>query len=121
MGDTAGDTYAVSIKKYEDTVKDKTDTCCDKQQAAVVAIEYTPAYATCDYTAEDAAHCTDHATDNVATAVQDDFEHGLKRYKDLVSGCSKLTDDVASTKSTMMMTTSTVTTQRLKPWTDTKT
>merc|ERR1711966_533648 len=95
--DDAAAAYSASVDLYEKTVKEKTDTCCDKQQAAVGAIEYTPAYASCDYTSADAAKCTDTATGNVATAVKADFTHGLKRYRDLVHGCSTKTDEVAST------------------------
>jgi hypothetical protein len=99
--DDAAKAYATSVTVYETTVSDKCDTCCDKQQAAVEAIEYTPAYASCDYTAPDAARCTKTAQSQVATAVKSDFAHGLKRYTDLVSGCSTMTDRVASTKADM--------------------
>merc|ERR1712010_389930 len=99
--DDAAKAYATSVTVYETTVSDKCDTCCDKQQAAVEAIEYTPAYASCDYTSPAAAKCTAVAKAQVATAVQSDFVSGLKRYTDLVSGCSTMTDRVASTKADM--------------------
>jgi len=99
--DEAGKAYTASIKKYETTVKDKTDTCCDKQQAAVVGIEYTPAYASCDYTAADADKCTAKAIAQVDAAVKSDFAAGLKRYTDLVKGCSTMTTNVANDKADM--------------------
>merc|ERR1712072_1080132 len=99
--DNAASAYSASVDLYEKTVKEKTDTCCDKQQAAVGAIEYTPAYASCDYTSADAHKCTDVATGNVATAVNADFSHGLKRYRDLVHGCKTKTSEVASTGADM--------------------
>merc|ERR1711907_923619 len=71
----AATAFLNAIKKYEQDVSDKTHTCCDKQQAAKVATEYTPAYATCDYTSKDAGKCTDVAKANVAAAVQADFNH----------------------------------------------
>jgi len=92
----AATAFLNAIKKYEQDVSDKTHTCCDKQQAAKVATEYTPAYATCDYTSKDAGKCTDVAKANVATAVQADFNHGLTRYKDLVKGCASYTETVAA-------------------------
>merc|ERR1712159_289501 len=92
----AATAFLNAIKKYEQDVSDKTHTCCDKQQAAKVATEYTPAYATCDYTSKDAGKCTDVAKANVAAAVQADFNHGLTRYKDLVKGCASYTETVAA-------------------------
>merc|ERR1711907_735675 len=93
---SAATAFLNAIKKYEQDVSDKTHTCCDKQQAAKVATEYTPAYATCDYTSKDAGKCTDVAKANVAAAVQADFNHGLTRYKDLVKGCASYTETVAA-------------------------
>merc|ERR1711924_256543 len=81
---------------YEKDVSDKTDTCCDKQQAAKEATEYTPAYSTCDYTSKEAAKCTDVAKANAHTAVSGAFSHGLKRYKDLKSGCATMTTLIAT-------------------------
>lgn len=92
----AANSYAASVTTYEKDVKLKTDTCCDKQQAAVGAREYTPAYASCDYTSTGAGDCAATASKAVQTAVQQDFAHGLARYNDLVSGCSTRTDTVAS-------------------------
>merc|ERR1711934_30513 len=94
--DDAAAAYSAAVTKYEKDVSDKTDTCCDKQQAAVVALEYTPAYANCDYTAADADKRTDTAKANAATAMRSDFANGLKRYRDLNAGCSKMTGIVAT-------------------------
>jgi len=99
--DTAATAYKASIAKYEKDVSDKCDTCCDKQQASVEAIEYTPGYASCDYTSADADKCTDVAKANVATAVKADFAAGLKRYNDLDSGCTQMTNTVAADLSDM--------------------
>jgi len=91
----AANAYKTAIAKYEKDVSDKTDTCCDKQQAEKEATEYTPAYATCDYTSKEATKCTDVAKANAATAVQTDFENGLKRYLALKKGCTDMTTLVA--------------------------
>jgi len=94
--DNAATAYKAAIAKYEKDVSDKTDTCCDKQQAAKEATEYTPAYSTCDYTSKEAAKCTDVAKANAHTAVSGAFSHGLKRYKDLKSGCATMTSLIAT-------------------------
>jgi len=99
--DEAAKAYLASINHYEATTKSKTDTCCDKQQAAVPATEYTPASAKCDYTAADADGCADRAETAVADAVQSAFESGLKRYNNLVAGCSSETKRLADAKSDM--------------------
>jgi len=99
--DLAAKAYLASIKYYEETTKNKTDTCCDKQQAAVVATEYTPAFAKCDYTADDADHCSDRAESAASGAVKDAFESGLSRYTDLVSGCTSMTTQQTNAKSDM--------------------
>merc|ERR1711959_624236 len=88
--------YNAAIAKYEKDVSDKTDTCCDKHQAAKEATEYTPAYATCDYTSKEAAKCTDVAKANAHTAVSGDFAHGLQRYRDLKAGCATMTTLIAA-------------------------
>merc|ERR1712010_220970 len=92
----AANAYKAAIAKYEKDVSDKTDTCCDKQQAAKEATEYTPAYATCDYTSKEAAKCTDVAKANAHTTVSGDFAHGLKRYRDLKAGCATMTTLIAA-------------------------
>merc|ERR1711959_709428 len=92
----AANAYKAAIAKYEKDVSDKTDTCCDKQQAAKEATEYTPAYATCDFTSKEAAKCTDVAKANAHTAVSGAFSHGLKRYKDLKAGCATMTTLIAA-------------------------
>jgi len=99
--DQAAKAYLAAIAKYEKTTKDKTDTCCDKQQAAVVATEYTPAFAKCDYTAANAGKCTARAEAAVADAVQSAFEAGLKRYTNLVAGCASMTAQQTADKADM--------------------
>jgi len=99
--DNAAKAYLAAIAYYEDTTKSKTDTCCDKQQAAVPATEYTPAFAKCDYTAADATGCTDRAETAAANAVQSAFESGLARYTDLVNGCQSETERLAAAKTDM--------------------
>lgn len=99
--DQAAKAYLASISYYEETTKNKTDTCCDKQQGAVVATEYTPTFAKCDYTAADADDCTDRAESDVAGAVQSAFESGLSRYTDLVSGCTSMVGQQSDAKSDM--------------------
>merc|ERR1711937_519008 len=71
----------------KDSLAHNTDTCCDKQQAAVPGVEYTPAFAKCDYTAKDADGCTGRAEADAVAAVQSGFEAGLARYNALNAGC----------------------------------
>jgi len=86
--DHAAKAYLASITYYQATCKSKTDTCCDKQQAAIPAIQYTPAFAKCDYTAANAAGCTKRAQKAAAAAVSEGFGAGLARYTALKGGCS---------------------------------
>merc|ERR1712072_894137 len=72
--DQAAKDFVAAIGHYHSTCKSKTDTCCDKQQAAVPGIEYTPAFAKCDYTAKDADGCTGRAEADAVAAVQSGFE-----------------------------------------------
>jgi hypothetical protein len=85
--DQAAKDFVAAIGHYHSTCKSKTDTCCDKQQAAVPGIEYTPAFAKCDYTAKDADGCTGRAEADAVAAVQSGFEAGLARYNALNAGC----------------------------------
>merc|ERR1711907_257924 len=88
----AATAFLNAIKKYEQDVSDKTHTCCDKQQAAKVATEYTPAYATCDYTSKDAGKCTDLAkgcasyTETVAASLVD-YNHKNNHCDDSQADC----------------------------------
>merc|ERR1712072_196255 len=99
--DDADKAYLAAIKHYEETTKSKTDTCCDKQQAAVVATEYTPSSAECDYTTATDGSCLATAQGAVADAVNAAFTSGLSRYNDLNAGCDSMTSDLAAAKSDM--------------------
>merc|ERR1711907_691146 len=85
--DHAAKAYLASITYYQAACKSKTDTCCDKQQAAIPAIQYAPAFAKCDYTAANAAGCTKRAQAAAAAAVSEGFGAGLARYTALNQGC----------------------------------
>merc|ERR1712072_74547 len=99
--DNAAKAYLAAIKHYEETTKSKTDACCDKQQAAVVATEYTPSSAECDYTTATDGSCLATAQGAVADAVDSAFKAGLTRYHDLKNGCATMTTSQTNARSDM--------------------
>jgi hypothetical protein len=95
-GDAAA--YGASIVSYEKTVTEKTTTCCKQQNAAVPDVEYTPAYAECDYPKQDSKHCVAEAEAAIDHAVQHAFEAGEAEYKSLTAQCASLTTEVSAAR-----------------------
>jgi len=99
--DAAAKAYLASIALYEETTKNKTDTCCDSQQAAVVATQYTPSSAECDYTKATDGSCLATAQAAVADAVDAAFKAGLTRFYDIKDGCGTMTTAQTNARSDM--------------------
>merc|ERR1711959_836711 len=78
---------------YLSVFKDQTTACCNRDNAAVLDVEYVPAYASCDYKNQDTSGgCADRARKAVADVVTSPFSDGLTTYRNLRSKCSDLTD-----------------------------
>merc|ERR1711907_395699 len=79
-----------SLKTYDK----QTDTCCQRDNSAVIDRQYTPAFVTCDYKVPAGASCSADARKAVASIVTTPFTTGLTLYKDLHGRCSGLTHDL---------------------------
>jgi hypothetical protein len=70
----------------------QTSTCCQRDNAAVLSVQYVPAYAACDYkNQETSGQCYDVARKAVSDAVTGPFTDGLDSYKKLRKGCGHST------------------------------
>merc|ERR1711977_807263 len=75
-------------------------TCCDKDHAGIIEVEYTPAYATCNYQTPEGANCASKAVKAVDDIVRQPFTHGLSEWRRLLGECNGLIADTdkANTK-----------------------
>merc|ERR1711959_642600 len=97
--DSAASLFTSTQNAYLKTYDDQTDTCCQKQNSAVLDVEYVPASVTCDYTVPAGATCSKRARDAVAAIVTTPFTDGLALYKSLLGKCSDLTSALAAADS----------------------
>jgi hypothetical protein len=97
----AASTHSTSLTHYETTVKSKTNKCCEKRNAQVPDIEYTPAYAKCDYTESTAVECLEFADAAVDTAINAKFTAGHAEYVKLKASCETQTTAVTTAGTTM--------------------
>merc|ERR1711976_633929 len=64
--------------------------CCHRDQAAVMSMEYVPAYAQCDYKKQDTSGgCAARAKKAVADVVTAPFSDGLAKYRAARAECAK--------------------------------
>merc|ERR1712072_1190661 len=80
-------------------IDDQTDRCCQKDNSAVLDVEYVPAYVECDYTVPAGATCSKRARDAVSAIVTTPFTDGLALYRKLLGECAQLTQDLADADS----------------------
>merc|ERR1711981_1394731 len=75
-------------------------TCCEKDHAGIIEVEYTPAYATCNYQTPEGANCAAKAVKAVDDIVRHPFTHGLSEWRRLLGECYglKADTDAADTK-----------------------
>merc|ERR1739848_380257 len=75
-------------------------TCCEKDHAGIIEVEYTPAYATCNYQTPEGANCAAKAVKAVDDIVRHPFTHGLSEWRRLLGECNglKADTDAADTK-----------------------
>merc|ERR1711977_130333 len=68
----------------------QTNACCRRDQAAVMSVEYVPAYAECDYKIQSTSGgCADRAKSAVSEVVTSPFSEGLAKYQAAKADCAK--------------------------------
>jgi len=73
----------------------QTDTCCQRDNAAVMDIQTVPAYAECDYKDQaNSGGCAARAKEDVSNAVKGTFSSGLKKYRELRTSCNTATTEL---------------------------
>jgi len=92
--DSAAALFTSTQNDYLVTYDNKTDTCCQSQNSAVIDVEYVPAFVECDYTVPAGATCSKRARQAVAGIVTTPFTDGLALYRRLLGACSGLTEDL---------------------------
>jgi len=92
--DAAATKFTNTQNDYLKTYDKQTDTCCQRDNSAVIDRQYTPAFVTCDYKVPAGASCSADARKAVASIVTTPFTTGLTLYKDLHGRCSGLTHDL---------------------------
>jgi len=97
--DSAASLFTQTQNNYLHTYDDQTDRCCQKDNSAVLDVEYVPAYVECDYTVPAGATCSKRARDAVSAIVTTPFTDGLALYRKLLGECAQLTQDLADADS----------------------
>merc|ERR1711904_242479 len=68
----------------------QTNACCKRDQAAVMSVEYVPAYAECDYKIQSTSGgCADRAKSAVSEVATSPFSEGLAKYQAAKADCAK--------------------------------
>merc|ERR1712216_487273 len=89
--------FTTKQNHYLDQYGKQTNTCCQRDNAAVTDIHYVPAYASCDYKKQDTSGaCADVARKAVSDVLADAFTTGLSTYRGLRKSCQDLTDSMNS-------------------------
>jgi len=84
-----GAKHVKQVSSYEGAVLRKTKRCCEKRNAAVPDVEYTPPYAECDYDKSTAEQCLSTAASQLDAAIKSKFESGEKEYRELDKDCTR--------------------------------
>jgi hypothetical protein len=90
----ATEAYTLAAQVYTATYDHMNDICCQKDNAGVLDVVYTPAYYACDFSNDDTAdNCITDADTSIAGLTVDHFSAGKTKYDDLFAKCNKLKDD----------------------------
>merc|ERR1711907_908060 len=87
--------FTKTQNSYLDVHGRKEHTCCEKDNAGVVDVEYVPAFATCDYvdvSTSNGKHCGAQAVKAVENIVTKPFTDGLALWRRLLAKCNQLTE-----------------------------
>jgi len=83
-------TFTSSQTTFLGAFDKQTAACCHRDQAAVMSMEYVPAYAQCDYKKQDTSGgCAARAKKAVADVVTAPFSEGLAKYRAARAECAK--------------------------------
>merc|ERR1712195_113782 len=94
--------YDKAKKQYEATHAKKEEICCEKAQAEVNDIVYTPSSYSCDFTDDAKAdRCVSDAQSSITALTQAHFTKGRNNYDGLVSQCAGLKTSTSTTLATM--------------------
>jgi len=88
------ETFTDVQNHYFKVYDNQTKTCCSKDNAGVIDVEYTPAYALCDYTVPAGSGCGDRAVKAAEDIVTTPFTDGLALYRALLAACNGLIVDL---------------------------
>merc|ERR1711981_761832 len=95
-----GIAYKASIPVYEATYFNRSTVCCRRDEVAVLAMEYTPAFADCDFTKPGADQCVARADAAVKKYTEEPFRAGFARYNHWHAGCNnEKAQEIADKKS----------------------
>merc|ERR1719174_2758795 len=93
-------TFTTSQNTFLGEFKTQTASCCRRDQAAVMSVEYVPAYAECDYKIQSTSGgCADRAKNDVNDVVSSPFTEGLTRYRNARKECNDDTTALNSAES----------------------
>jgi hypothetical protein len=86
--------YTLASEVYVSTYQNMSDTCCQKDNAGVLDVVYTPAYYACDFTNDaTSGNCISDSDASITAKTQDHFAAGKAKYDDLFTRCNNLKDD----------------------------
>jgi hypothetical protein len=90
----ATEDYTLASEVYVSTYNNMSDTCCQKDNAGVLDVVYTPAYYACDFTNDKTAdNCVSDADASITSYTEDHFAAGKAKYDDLFTRCNNLKAD----------------------------
>lgn len=85
--------FTAAENHYLAVYDNRTKTCCAKDNAGIIEVQYTPAYALCDYTVPAGLGCSDRAVKAAVDIVTTPFTDGLALYRALLAACNGLIVD----------------------------
>jgi len=88
--------FTTAENHYLYVYDNKTETCCRQDNAGVIDVQYTPAFATCDYTVPAGMQCGARAIQAAVDIVTTPFTDGLALYRALVFACNTLKVDLVA-------------------------
>merc|ERR1719426_350544 len=93
-------TFTTSQNTFLGEFRTQTASCCRRDQAAVMSVEYVPAYAECDYKIQSTSGgCAERAKNDVNDVVSSPFTEGLTRYRNARKECNDDTTALNSAES----------------------
>jgi len=90
----ATEDYTLASKVYLAAYDKRNDVCCQKDNAGILDIVYTPAYYACDFSNDATADkCISDADSSISSYTVSKFAKGKAKYDDLFARCNQLNVD----------------------------